>query len=86
MNNEKLRADMLNHCYVALEGDKTIDDYRQDVMILNGEVEALKAQVNGLVVALELMINTHDEGGWPSATVTIARAALAAYRAAQEVK
>ena len=30
-----------------------------------------------LLEALELMIDTHDEGGWPTASITIARAAIA---------
>lgn len=29
-----------------------------------------------LAEVLELMVTTHDEGGWPSATIAIARAAL----------
>ena len=30
-----------------------------------------------LLEALELMIDTHDEGGWPTASIAIARAAIA---------
>ena len=33
-----------------------------------------------LVEALELMIDTHENGGWPEATVIVARAALAKHR------
>ena len=33
-----------------------------------------------LVEALELLISTHEEGGWPSAAIVIAKAALAAAR------
>lgn len=39
----------------------------------------------GLVEALDLMVTTHDEGGWPTATIMIARAALAAYRKGGDV-
>lgn len=33
-----------------------------------------------LFEALNLMVTTHDEGGWPTATIMIARAALAKSR------
>ena len=36
--------------------------------------------VRELVEALELMIDTHENGGWPEATVIVARAALAKHR------
>lgn len=37
----------------------------------------LIAAAPDLLDALELMIDTHDEGGWPTASITIARAAIA---------
>lgn len=37
----------------------------------------LIASAPELFDALELMIDTHDEGGWPTASITIARAAIA---------
>lgn len=36
--------------------------------------------VSGLVEALELMVDSYDDGGWPTATIEIARAALAAHK------
>lgn len=42
--------------------------------------KALQAENERLAEALELMVTTHDEGGWPTATIAIARAALTAYR------
>jgi hypothetical protein len=33
-----------------------------------------------LLDALDLMVTTHDEGGWPSANIVIARAAIARAR------
>ena len=42
--------------------------------------KALQADNERLAEALELMVTTHDEGGWPTATIAIARAALTAYR------
>lgn len=33
-----------------------------------------------LLEALELMVDTHGEGGWPTASITIARAAIAKAR------
>jgi hypothetical protein len=42
--------------------------------------ERLQAECEKLVEALELMVTTHDEGGWPTATIAIAHAALNAYR------
>ena len=33
-----------------------------------------------LLEALELVVQTHDQGGWPTAAITIARAAIAAAR------
>lgn len=29
-----------------------------------------------LLKALDLMVSTHEDGGWPTATITIARAAI----------
>ena len=40
--------------------------------------------VSALVEALEVMVKTHDEGGWPTAAITIAKAALAAYHKGSE--
>lgn len=37
----------------------------------------LIAAAPDLLEALELMVNTHDDGGWPSSTLVIARAAIA---------
>ena len=34
-------------------------------------------QRDELLEVLELMVNTHEEGGWPSATIVIAKAAIA---------
>lgn len=52
------------------------------------EHDALAAHVaelvEALMEALELMVTTHDEGGWPTAAITIARAALAAHRKPKE--
>lgn len=45
----------------------------------------LQAECENLVEALELMVTTHDEGGWPTSAITIARAALAAHRKGGEV-
>ena len=36
--------------------------------------------IQALMETLELMVTTHDEGGWPTAAVEIARTALAAHR------
>ena len=41
--------------------------------------------IQELVEALELMVTTHDEGGWPTAAVEIARAALEARRKGSDV-
>ena len=41
--------------------------------------------IQALVEAMELMVTTHDEGGWPTAAVEIARAALAAHRKGGEL-
>lgn len=44
-----------------------------------GEVEAnakLIASSPDLLEALELVISTYEEGGWPSATMTVVRAAV----------
>lgn len=40
--------------------------------------------VTALVEALELMVATHDEGGWPTETIAIARDALTTYRKQHE--
>ena len=48
-------------------------------MMRNGEGLAnahLLAAAPELLEALELMIDTHDEGGWPTASITIARAVI----------
>ena len=34
-------------------------------------------QRDKLLEALELVVNTYEEGGWPSATIVIAKAAIA---------
>jgi hypothetical protein len=47
----------------------------------NWEANArLIASAPDLLEALDLMVTTHDEGGWPSATIVIARAAIARAR------
>jgi hypothetical protein len=39
-----------------------------------------QAKLVGLLDALDLMVNTYEEGGWPSATIVVAKAALAKAR------
>lgn len=51
---------------------------RVGLYVLASDYAALEAVNARLREALELMVTTHDEGGWPTATITIARAALAA--------
>lgn len=47
------------------------------VQVALKEAAKLREQRDELLEALELMIDTHDEGGWPTASITIARAAIA---------
>lgn len=50
----------------------------QSVMAMyREELKRIGTLNSELLEALELMIDTHDEGGWPTASITIARAAIA---------
>jgi hypothetical protein len=65
----------------------TVSDYARACVAAaveekDAEIEALRAEVGALREALSLMVTTHDEGGWPTAAIVIARAAIA--KATQE--
>jgi hypothetical protein len=47
------------------------------LMAAEERAERAEAENKRLREVLELIVTTHDEGGWPSATIAIARAALA---------
>jgi hypothetical protein len=58
---------------------------RDSVTLLDGEElsEPVSAPISAapeLLEALELMVNTYEEGGWPSATIVVAKAAIAKAR------
>lgn len=44
--------------------------------VLLDKIEQLTAQNNRLRETLELVVDTHTNGGWPGAVIVIARAAL----------
>lgn len=46
------------------------------------DYDALQSLNAELLEALDLMVSTHEDGGWPTATITIARAAIAKARQA----
>lgn len=50
---------------------------------LEAAVIAQDALIKELSEALELVIGTYEEGGWPSATITISKAIVAKAKAAQ---
>ena len=49
----------------------------------SGKHARLIAAAPALLEALELMVDTYDNGGWPSSTLVIARAAIAKARGEQ---
>ena len=55
-------------------------DARKVIDVLETRWRKELERAERLAEALELMVTTHDEGGWPTATIAIARAALTAYR------
>jgi hypothetical protein len=62
-----------------VEGLNTVIDRKnRRISDLANEVVALACENDKLREALELLISTHEEGGWPSAAIVIAKAALAA--------
>lgn len=67
----KLVYDGYDNARDALE-----DNYGTRELICPDCLKKLEKQVEQLREALQLMVDTHDEGGWPSATVVIARKAL----------
>jgi hypothetical protein len=54
----------------------TNDDLNAQLIMSALEVGAKDMRIKELEQALELMIDTHDVGGWPTATIVIARKAL----------
>lgn len=50
------------------------------VRCLVAENEALKADVLELVGVLDLIVSTFTDGGWPSATMVVAKAALTKHK------
>ena len=58
------------------ESDKRLPGVLADARLI--------AAAPDLLEALELMVTTHDEGGWPTATITIARAAIAKAKGEQQ--
>lgn len=58
---------------VAACGPTAADDGYGEQQMANAH---LIAAAPDLLEALDLMVSTHEEGGWPTATITIARAAI----------
>lgn len=89
IRNDKVRAEFeawaSTHFFLQEEDTIVDDSYEYISVDMQLAWEAWYASraapdVAQLVEALNLMVTTHDEGGWPTATITIARAALAANR------
>ena len=69
------------------DGENIFSAYVQDAHTAHSQLHAnaiLMAAAPDLLEALELMVTTHDEGGWPTATITIARAAIAKAKGEQQ--